>query len=56
MVLGKDDRVERRAITVGSISDAGVGVSAGLTGQERVVANAGAFLKPGDRIKPVLAR
>lgn len=55
MVLGKDDKVERRAITVGSISDDGVGVASGLNGQERVVANAGAFLKAGDRIKPVMA-
>lgn len=55
MVLGKDDKVERRPITVGSISDDGVGVASGLDGRERVVANAGAFLKPGDRIKPVMA-
>jgi len=55
MVLGKDNKVERRAITVGTISDAGVGIAAGLNGTERVVASAGAFLKPGDKIKPVLA-
>jgi len=54
-VLGKDDRAVRRAVTVGSITDAGVGIATGLTGSERVVASAGAFLKPGDRIKPVKA-
>lgn len=54
-VLGKDNKVERREITVGAISDAGVAVAAGLTGAERVVSSAGAFLKPGDKIKPVLA-
>ncbi len=54
-VLGKDDRVERRAITVGTVTDAGVGIASGLTGAERVVASAGAFLKPGDKIKPNLA-
>ncbi len=54
-VMGKDNRVERRAITVGTISDAGVGIASGLTGGEKVVANAGAFLKPGDKIKPNLA-
>ena len=54
-VLGKEDRVERRAVTVGTISDAGVAIANGLTGQERVVASAGAFLKPGDRIRPVTA-
>ena len=52
-VLGKDNRVERRSVTVGMVSDAGVGISRGLTGQEKVVASAGAFLKPGDKIKPV---
>jgi HlyD family secretion protein len=54
-VLGKDDRVARRAVTVGSITDEGVGIATGLTGTEKVVASAGAFLKPGDRIKPVTA-
>jgi RND family efflux transporter MFP subunit len=54
-VLGKDNKVERRAITVGTVSDAGVGVASGLTGAEKVVASAGAFLKPGDKIVPVLS-
>jgi RND family efflux transporter MFP subunit len=54
-VLGKDNRVERRAIIVGLVNDQGVAVSRGLTGQEKVVASAGAFLKPGDQIVPVLA-
>ena len=54
-VLGKDNKVERRNISVGAIGDAGVGVASGLNGTERVVASAGAFLKPGDKIKPVLA-
>ena len=53
-VLGKDDQVVRRAVTVGSITDAGVGIATGLTGSEKVVASAGAFLKPGDRIKPTM--
>ncbi|MBU6165037.1 MAG: efflux RND transporter periplasmic adaptor subunit [Alphaproteobacteria bacterium] len=56
LVLGKDDRVERRAIKVGTISDAGVGIASGLAGSERVVASAGAFLKPGDKVKPVVSR
>jgi HlyD family secretion protein len=53
-VLGKDDRVERRSVKVGAISDEGVGIAAGLTGSEQIVASAGAFLKPGDKIKPTL--
>jgi HlyD family secretion protein len=54
-VLGKDNRIERRDVGVGIVSDAGVGIVSGLTGTEKVVASAGAFLKPGDQIKPVLA-
>ena len=30
------------------------GIASGLNGGEKVVASAGAFLKPGDKIKPVL--
>jgi RND family efflux transporter MFP subunit len=56
LVLGKGDKVERRAITLGTISDAGVGIAAGLDGTERVVASAGAFLKPGDQVRPVLSK
>ena len=54
-VVGKDNRVERRNIGIGAVSDGGVGVASGLNGTEQVVASAGAFLKPGDKIKPVLA-
>ena len=55
MVMGKDNRIERRAVAIGTISDAGVGIASGLNGSERVVASAGAFLKPGDQIRPVVA-
>ncbi|MFZ4380883.1 MAG: efflux RND transporter periplasmic adaptor subunit, partial [Sandarakinorhabdus sp.] len=54
-VLGKDNQVERRNITVGTVSDSGVGIAAGLNGDEQVVASAGAFLKPGDKVRPVRA-
>lgn len=53
MVVTRDNKIERRAVQVGTISDAGVGIASGLNGSERVVASAGAFLKPGDSIKPV---
>lgn len=55
-VLNKDNKVERRAIAIGNVSDAGVGIASGLAGSERVVASAGAFLKPGDKVNPVLDR
>jgi RND family efflux transporter MFP subunit len=52
-IVGKDDRVERRNVKVGEVDDNGVTIMEGLTGQERVVASAGAFLNPGDKVRPV---
>lgn len=55
-VVGPNDKVERRAITIGVISEKGLAIAKGLDGTEKVVANAGAFLQPGEKIKPVLAK
>lgn len=56
LIVGADNKVERRAITVGLVNDQGVGVASGLDGTERVVASAAAFLRPGEKIKPILAK
>lgn len=56
MIVGKDNKVERRAITIGTVGDEGVSIASGLTGNEKVVASAGAFLKPGEVISPVVAK
>lgn len=56
MIIGKDNKVERRAIVVGAVSDQGVGIASGLNGSEKVVASAAAFLRPGETIKPVFAK
>jgi RND family efflux transporter MFP subunit len=55
LVLGADNRVERRAITTATVSDQGVSVATGLNGTEKVVLSAGAFLRPGEKIVPVNA-
>ena len=55
-VVGKDDKVERRNIKIGQVSDAGVTVLSGLDGTERVVRSAGGFLAPGQKVKPVVAK
>lgn len=55
-VVGPDDRIARRGITVGTVSDQGVSVAKGLDGSERVVATAAAFLNPGEKVKPIAAR
>lgn len=56
MIVGADNKVERRAITIGTVNDQGVGIAAGLDGSERVVASAAAFLRPGEKIIPVIAK
>lgn len=55
-IVGKDDKVERRAIKTGEVSDLGVTVTSGLSGNERVVLSAGAFLSPGQKVKPILRK
>ena len=52
-VVGPNNEVVRRDIKVGQVSDAGVAIASGLTGDERVVVSAGAFLNPGQKIAPV---
>lgn len=54
-VIAANDTVERRAVTIGETSDAGIAVLTGLSGTEKVVLSAGAFLNPGDKVKPVRA-
>lgn len=51
-VLGEDDKVYRRAVRTGLVTDRGIVISDGLTGREKVVLRAGAFLAEGDQIKP----
>lgn len=51
-VVPPSNKVERRDVQVGDVSDAGVTVIKGLSGQERVVLSAGAFLNPGESVVP----
>jgi multidrug efflux pump subunit AcrA (membrane-fusion protein) len=55
-IVGKDDKVERRAVKTGEVSDRGVAIASGINGSERIVLSAGAFLSPGQKIKPVLVK
>ncbi len=55
-VVGSKNEVVRRTIKVGQVSDAGVAIAEGLTGNERVVISAGAFLNPGQKVMPVIAK
>ena len=53
-ILNAKDEAERRAVTTGDVSDTGVAITSGLTGTERVVLTAAAFLNPGQKVKPNL--
>jgi len=53
-LVGPDNKVTKRYIKIGDVDDRGVTVFSGLSGTERVVASAGAFLNEGDKIKPTV--
>ena len=50
LVVGSDNKLERRGVTVGGARSEGLLVSQGLGGSERVVAIAGAFLRTGETV------
>ena len=54
-VVGPGGKVVRRPVKVGAVNAGGLSIASGLTGTEQVVLSAGAFLQPGERIKPVVA-
>jgi HlyD family secretion protein len=56
MIVGPNNTVQRRGVSVGNVTDRGVIVAQGLSGNERVVESAGAFLNPGERIRPERSR
>ena len=55
-VVGKDNKVERRAVRTGAVTPQGIAVVEGLNGTERVVLRAGGFLNPGETVKPQLQK
>lgn len=55
-VVGSDNKTVRRSVTVGTINAQGLTITDGLDGSERIVLTAGAFLRPGEKIEPVMAK
>lgn len=55
-VVDANNKVERRDVKTGTVTDQGTAVISGLTGNERIVARAGGFLNPGDKVAPVLSK
>lgn len=52
-ILNGDNEVVRRDVEIGMVTDDGITIAEGLTGRERIVARAGGFLRPGDKVNPV---
>lgn len=55
-VVGKDNKVERRAVKTGAVTEKGLAITEGLTGNEKIVLYAGGFLNPGETVKPKLEK
>ncbi|WP_313538679.1 efflux RND transporter periplasmic adaptor subunit [Sphingomonas sp.] len=55
-VLNDKNEAVRRDVKTGDVSDQGVRIASGLTGNERVVMTAGAFLNPGQKVIPQLQK
>lgn len=53
LVVGSDNRVERRSVKVGGSIPSGIIITGGLTGSENVVTTAAGFLRPGDTVTPM---
>lgn len=53
-IIDAQSRATKRPVKVGDVTDQGVSIVEGLNGTERVVVAAGAFLSPGQKVKPIL--
>ncbi|MFD1612816.1 efflux RND transporter periplasmic adaptor subunit [Sphingomonas tabacisoli] len=53
-IIDGDQKAQRRPVKTGQVTDKGIAILDGLTGEERVVLSAGAFLNPGETVKPRL--
>lgn len=51
-LVGPDNKVERRPVRTGIVTEQGIAIVEGLSGSERVVLRAGGFLSPGEKVNP----
>ncbi|HEX9966281.1 MAG TPA: efflux RND transporter periplasmic adaptor subunit [Allosphingosinicella sp.] len=51
-LIDEKNAVRRRPVKVGSVTDAGVVVAEGISGNERIVLSAGPFLTEGETVRP----
>jgi RND family efflux transporter MFP subunit len=54
-IVGRDNRVVRRNVRTGIVTDQGIAIVAGLNGTERVITRAGGFVNEGDKVNPIAA-
>jgi len=52
-IVDSKNRVVRRNVKTGIVTDEGIAIVQGLTGAERVILRAGGFVNEGDRVNPV---
>ncbi len=55
-IIGKDNKAERRAVKTGLITDKGIAIIEGISGNERIVLRAGGFLSPGETVNPTVVK
>ena len=55
-IVGSDNKAVRRPVKTGTVTDDGIAIVEGLSGNERVVLRAGGFLTEGETISPRLQR
>ena len=55
-VIDRQNKAQRRNVTLGPVDNNRVAIASGLAGNERVVLSAGAFLNPGQKVTPILRR
>jgi RND family efflux transporter MFP subunit len=51
-LVDNKNTIVRRDVKVGRVSNEGVSIAEGISGQERIVLSAGAFLNPGQKVAP----
>ncbi|HEU4968069.1 efflux RND transporter periplasmic adaptor subunit [Sphingomonas sp.] len=51
-IVDANNKAQRRSVKTGQVSEKGIAIVSGLTGNEQVVLSAGAFLNPGQTVKP----
>jgi HlyD family secretion protein len=52
LIVNAQNKVERRAVRVSGMVQGGVTIADGVSGTERVIAIAGAFLQEGELVNP----